>query len=94
MHLRGIIQSATLEEVPPESGNIEMVLKVQGVGPGQPRKVVIPYALLLQEESLDPDVIQGRAFEAEVDQDSDRRWLITRIAFAARVLRPPGGTSG
>jgi hypothetical protein len=90
MQLHGIIQAATLQEAPPDSGNIEIVLRVQGVGPGHPRSLVIPYALLLQDESLDPDAILGRAFEAEVDQDpQDRRWLVSRIAFASRVLRHP-----
>lgn len=90
MHLHGIIQTATLHEVPPDSGNIEIILRVQGVGPGQPRSLVIPYALLLRDESLDPDAILGRAFEAEADQDpQDRRWLVSRIAFASRILRPP-----
>jgi hypothetical protein len=89
MFLHGIIQRATLEETPPESGNIEMILKVQGVGPGQPRTLVIPCALLLADESLDADLIQGRAFEAEVAEDPSRRWLVSSIAFAARVLRPP-----
>jgi hypothetical protein len=91
MHLHGIIQTATLEEIPPESGNLEIVLKVQGVGPGHPRTLVIPNALLLNDESLDPDAIQGRAFDAEVEQDPSRRWIICRIAFASRVLRPPEG---
>jgi hypothetical protein len=91
MHLHGIIQTATLEETPPESGNLEIVLKVQGVGPGHPRTLVIPYALLLDDEGLDPDAIQGRAFDAEVEQDPSRRWIISRIAFASRVLRAPEG---
>ena len=90
MHLHGIVQTATLEETPPGSGNLEIVLKVQGVGPGHPRSLVIPYALLLEDESLDPDAIQGRAFDAEVEQDPSRRWIISRIDFASRVLRPPG----
>ncbi len=89
MYLHGIIQTATLREVPPESGNLEIVLRVQGVGPGQPRTLVIPYAILLEDESLDPDAIQGRAFEADVEQAPDRRWLVSRISFAARILRPP-----
>jgi hypothetical protein len=87
MQLHGIIQTATLEETPPDSGNLEIILKVQGVGPGQPRSLVIPHALLLADESLDPDVMRGRAFEADVDQDPARRWVVARIAFAARVLR-------
>jgi hypothetical protein len=88
MHIRGIVQSATLEE--PESGGeaIELVLRVQGVGPGQPRALIIPYDLLLQDESLDPDAIKGRGFEADAEQAGDKRWVVTRIAFASRVLRP------
>jgi hypothetical protein len=89
MYLHGIIQTATLQEHPPGSDNIELVLKIQGVGPGQPRTLVIPYALLLQDESLDPDAIRGRAFDADVDQDQAGRWVAARIAFAGRILRPP-----
>jgi hypothetical protein len=88
MHLHGIIQTANLQEIPPESGNLEILLKVQGVGPGQPRTLVIPYPLLLADENLDPDAMQGRAFDAEVDQDQSRRWLVFRIALASRILRP------
>jgi hypothetical protein len=88
MHLRGIIQSATLEENPPGSELIEMVLRVQGVGAGQPRKLIIPYALLLEDASLEPESILGRGFEADVESDDAGRWLIARIAFASRVLRP------
>ena len=89
MHLHGIIQAATLEENPPESGNLEITIKVQGVGPGQPRKIIIPYALLIQDETLEPETIQGHAFDAEVDQDPGGRWLVTLISFASRVLRAP-----
>ena len=89
MHLHGIIQTATLEETPPESGNLEIVLKVQGVGPGHPRTLVIPYALLLEDESLDPDAIQGRAFDAEVEQDRSRRWVVSGSPSPRAVLRPP-----
>jgi hypothetical protein len=89
MLLHGIIQTATLTETPPESGNLEIILKVQGVGPAQPRTLVIPYSLLLTDDSLDADLLQGRAFEAEVEADDAERWLVSRIAFASRVLRPP-----
>jgi hypothetical protein len=89
MLMHGIIQSATLEENPPDSGNIEIVLRVQGVGRGQPRTLVIPYRLLLADEALDADAMQGRAFEAEVEEEGQRRWVVDRIAFASRVLRPP-----
>ena len=88
MHIRGIVQSASLEEPEPGSEAITMVLKVQGVGPGQPRTLVIPYSLLIEDESLDPDLIKGRGFEADVDQDPAKRWVVSAIAFASRVLRP------
>jgi hypothetical protein len=89
MHLRGIVQTASLDENPPGSDTIEMTLRLQGVGPGQPRKAVIPYAMLLDDDSLDPEAIAGRAFEAEVEQDDQKRWLVSRITFASRVLRAP-----
>ena len=88
MQIRGIVRTAVLDECPPGSGTIEMILSVQGVAAGQPRKLVIPYELLLQDESLDPDLITGRGFEAEVEPEAER-WLVSRIAFASRVLRPP-----
>jgi hypothetical protein len=88
MRMKGIVQSAGLEENPPGSDAIEMILKVQGVGAGQPRKVVIPFDLLLQDLSLDPDAVEGHAFEAEVEQAPDARWLVTQIQFAEkRILR-------
>jgi hypothetical protein len=89
MHLRGLIQSAVLEESPPESGNIEMVVRVQGVGPSQPRRLIVPYGLLLQDETLEPDAVVGRAFDAEIEQDDQERWVVSTIAFASRVLRRP-----
>jgi hypothetical protein len=89
MHLRGIIQTATLEEDPPGSEVIELVLRVQGVGPGQPRRLIIPYTLLLEDESLEPETIARRGFEADVEQDDAGRWIVARIDFASRVLRPP-----
>ncbi|SIO64813.1 hypothetical protein SAMN05444166_7425 [Singulisphaera sp. GP187] len=88
MQIRGIVQTATLEETPPGSGAIEMILRVQGVGAGQPRRLIIPYSLLLEDESLDPDLISGRGFEAEIEP-VEQRWVVARIAFASRVLRQP-----
>ncbi len=87
MHLRGIIQSAILEENPSGSAIIEMLLRVQGVGPGQPRTLVVPYEMLLKDENLEPETVSGRAFEAEVDQAPDQRWKVTRISFASRIFR-------
>jgi hypothetical protein len=89
MRLRGVVRTAVLDESPPDSGNIEMDLRVQGVGPGQPRRLVVPYSLLLQDEGLEPEAVTGRAFDAEVEQDAQQRWVVRSIQFASRVLRPP-----
>jgi hypothetical protein len=90
MQIRGIVRVATLEENPPGSDRIEMVLRVQGVHPGQPRALVVPYELLLGDESLDPDQVQGKAFQAEAIEDPAGRWVVEAIAVAAgRVLRGP-----
>ncbi len=87
MHMHGIVQTAILEENPPGSESIEMVLVVQGVGRDQPRKIIIPFDLLLRDESLDVDRIQGHAFQAEVDEDGPKRWVVREIAFAGhRIL--------
>jgi hypothetical protein len=88
MRMKGIVQAASLEENPPGSDSIEMVLKLQGVGAGQPRKIIVPFALLLQDPSLDPESVAGHAFEADVEQAADARWLVAQIAFAEkRILR-------
>jgi hypothetical protein len=62
---------------------------VQGVGPGQPRRLVVPYALLLQDESLEPESVAGRAFDGEVEQDESLRWVVCSLVLASRVLRRP-----
>jgi hypothetical protein len=90
MQIRGIVRTAALEENPPGSDRIELVLRVQGVGPGQPRTVVVPYELLLADPGLDPDGVQGRRFEAEVDEAEPGRWVVGDIAFASgQFLRKP-----
>jgi hypothetical protein len=90
MRIRGIVRTATLEENPPGSDRIQMILRVQGVGPGQPRVLLVPYELLLTDEGLDPDLVQGKGFEAEIVEDQPARWVVTEIAFASgRVLRAP-----
>jgi hypothetical protein len=90
MQIRGIVRAATLEENPPGSDRIELVLRVQGVRPGQPRALVVPYELLLEDESLDADQVQGKPFEAEAAEDESGRWIVQVIAVAAgRVLRDP-----
>jgi hypothetical protein len=92
MRIRGVVRTATLEENPPGSDRIEMVLRVQGVAPGQPRTLVVPYELLLADAELDADAVQGRGFEAEVDEADPGRWLVSEIAFATGcILRKPEG---
>lgn len=90
MRLRGIVQTATLQENPPGSEAIELVLRLQGVGPGQPRSVIVPFQLLLDDPSLDPEAAAGHGFEAEVEQAPDGRWIVASISLAQRrVLREP-----
>jgi hypothetical protein len=90
MQLRGIVRAATLEEFPPGSERVNMVLKVQGVGAGQPRTIIIPMEILLRDPDLEPEAIEGHAFRAEVAEAEPKRWLVTEIAFAdRRILRPP-----
>jgi hypothetical protein len=90
MHLHGLVQSAELAENPPGGDRIEMILRVQGVGPGQPRKIVVPHELLLQDPDIEPELVVGHAFEAEVVEDghAPNRWVTLAISFASRrVLR-------
>ena len=92
MRIRGIVRTATLEENPPGSDQIEMVVRVQGVGAGQPRLLIVPYEILLQDPSLDPELIQGKGFLAEVVKDETGRWTVVEISMASgRVLRDPEG---
>jgi hypothetical protein len=88
MRIRGIVQTAKLEENPPGSDRIEMILWVQGVGPDKPKQIVVPYELLLRDAELDADRARGRGFQAEVSQDEAGRWIVAEIGFASgRVLR-------
>jgi hypothetical protein len=90
MRIRGIVRTASLQEDPPGTDQIEMVLRVQGVGANQPRLLVVPYAILLTDEALDPDLVQGKGFQAEVVEDQGGRWIVREISFASgRVLREP-----
>jgi hypothetical protein len=87
MRIKGIVRTGTLEENPPGSDRIEMTLKVQGVGAGQPRTLVIPFDLLLGDQSLDPEQVAGKGFEADADEEGGR-WVISSITLATgRVLR-------
>lgn len=84
MRIRGIVQSAEFVENPPDSGRIEMTLRVQGVGPDQPRRLVVPFALLLEDQALEPDSVRGRSFTAEAEQEESRRWVVSRLHVAGR----------
>lgn len=91
MRIRGIVRTATLEEEPPGSDRIEMILRVQGVGPDQPRTFVVPYEVLLADPDLDPELIQGKRFEAEVAEAEPGLWVVDEIVFASgQFLRKPG----
>jgi hypothetical protein len=84
------VRTATLEENPPGSDRIEMILRVQGVRPEQPRLLIVPYELLLSDQSLDPEEVQGKGFEIEAAQDPAGRWVVSELALASgRVLRLP-----
>jgi hypothetical protein len=90
MRIKGIVRIATLQENPPDSDQIEMLIRVQGVRPDQPRLLVVPYDLLLSDLTLEPEQVQGKGFEAEVYEDPEGRWVVAEVAFATgRVLRPP-----
>jgi len=90
MQVRGIVRTATLEENPPGTDQIEMVLRVQGVRPGQPRVLVVPYELLLGDAALDPDQVLGKGFQAEAVEDASGRWVVVAIEVAGgRWLRAP-----
>lgn len=88
MILHGFVMSAELAEESPGSDRIELTLRIQGVGPGQPRRIVVPYDLLLADPSIDADDVVGRGFEAEAEPVGPSRWEVRRLALAARVLRP------
>ena len=87
MRLQGLIRSAELVEGADAEGSVELALQVQGVAPGQPRRLVVPFALLLDDPSLDPEAVTGRGFEAEVEEVGSGRHLVRRITLAARMLR-------
>lgn len=89
MHMHGIVMTAELRDDPAVEAHVEMHLVVQGVGRGQPRRIVVPMHVLVANPEIDPDAIRGHAFQAEVEEEAASRWVVASIAFAVdRVLRP------
>ncbi len=90
MHIHGIVMSATLKDDPSHAEQVELELAVQGVGAGQPRRIVVPMSVLIANPDIDPEGIKGHAFQAKVEQEAGGgRWVVSKIAFASgRVLRP------
>lgn len=90
MDLHGFIRGATLAEGPAGGDTVEMVLRLQGVGPGQPRTIVVPFDLLMLDPSIEPESVDGHAFRATVREEVPGRWIVTEIGFGdQRVLRAP-----
>ncbi|MGE3820081.1 MAG: hypothetical protein AB7I30_11705 [Isosphaeraceae bacterium] len=87
MVLKGFIREALLQEHPEGSESVEMILKVQGVGPNQPRVVIVPFPLLLDQPELEPETVKGRSFAAEVEPDDEGRWIVQALNLAGRALR-------
>jgi hypothetical protein len=85
--LHGFIMSADMAEESPNSDRIEVLLRIQGVGPGQPRRIVVPFDYLVTNSEFDAEDVVGRNFEAEVEQVGATRWEVSRITVAGRVLR-------
>ena len=71
MQIRGIVQGRSSWRIPRQRPDRDDPLG-PGVGPNKPRSIVVPYELLLQDPSLDPDQVQGHGFEAEIEQDEQR----------------------
>src|SRR5262245_57778826 len=90
MRIRGIVRTAMREENPPGSSRSELTLHAQGAGAGHRGTLIVPYELLLADPELDPDIVQGKRFEAEADEADPGRWVVDAIAFATgHFLRRP-----
>jgi len=88
--IKGFIQSAELLQDPASDDRVMMVARVQGVGPGQPRKILIPFEILIAQEDLDPETMAGRAFMGSYEQVIEATALINYIEVGpARILRRP-----
>lgn len=89
MQMHGIVMTADLVEAPNDPDSVEIQLMVQGVKPGQPRRFIIPMSVLIEQPDIEAETIRGHGFEAEVVEESPKRWVAESISFAARrVLRP------
>lgn len=91
MILHGFVMSAELIEDPSGDDRVELILRLQGVGPGQPRRIIIPHHLLVADPTLDADDAVGRGFEAEVESTGPTRWVASRLSLGERVLRAREG---
>lgn len=90
MTLKGFIQAAELVEDPAGDDRVMMLLRLQGVSPGQPRKMILPFELLLAQEDLDVDQMAGRAFRAECSAVENGCGIAAAIEVGpSRVLRKP-----
>ncbi|MCY2934099.1 MAG: hypothetical protein NT172_08040 [Planctomycetota bacterium] len=90
MTLKGFIQSAELVEDSSGPDRVMMIVRVQGVGPGQPRKILVPFEILVEQDELDAETMAGRAFRAECTGVENAMGLVNAIEVGpARVLRNP-----
>ncbi len=90
MTLKGFIQSAELVEDTSGPDRVMMIVRVQGVGPGQPRKILIPFEILIVQDDLEAETMGGRAFRAECSGVETALGMVTAIEVGpSRVLRNP-----
>lgn len=90
MTIKGFIQSAELVEDPTDENQVRMIARVQGVSPGQPRRISISFELLLEHEEIDPDTIVGRSFLGDYSAVDQGMAVMETIEIGpARILRKP-----
>jgi len=86
--IKGFIRHAELREDPADADRVQLIASVQGVGPGQPRKILIPFEILVTHDELDADHMAGRAFRAEFETVDNGAGVVTAIEVGpSRVLR-------
>lgn len=90
MTIRGFIRSAELLQDPGSEERVHLAAAVQGVAPGQPRKILIPFEILIAHDEIDPDTIAGRAFRAEIASVENGLGIVAAIEVGpGRILREP-----